>query len=137
MDGIDSSAVIEVNPDRCGFVVAVNSEKPSENRKVSNDALHKFQQRPGLVSINLKPEQYIAFQMSYIPEQKGVFVFCDEGVYYITVIVENRDLELNRRIFEREREIMHFYRQFRFDLTIIPLENRKLADLFKPKGTQI
>ncbi|MGO9167149.1 MAG: hypothetical protein ACLP56_09775 [Candidatus Sulfotelmatobacter sp.] len=64
-------------------------------------------------------------------------MFCDEGVYYITVIVDNRDLMLNRRIFERQREIMHFYRQFRFDLSIIPLTNRMLADIFVPKGKKI
>ncbi len=109
----------------------------SDSKKLNNTSVLPSKRPPAVSSVNIRPEEFIAFQMSYIPEQKGVFVFCDEGVYYITVIVDNRDLMLNRRIFERQREIMHFYRQFRFDLSIIPLTNRMLADIFVPKGKKI
>ena|ERR1700722_8984458 len=131
------NTLIEVTQNPGAFLTAISDARTSEKKEVKNDSFREFKPRPGLVSINLKPEQYIAFQMSHISEQKGIFVFCDQGVYYITVIVDNRDLALNRRIFEREREIMHFYRQFKFDLTVIPLENRQLADVLTPKGTRI
>lgn len=133
----DNSAIIELNPDPSSFLTALADGRISE-KKPANSSWCGIKQSPGMVSINLKPEQYIAFQMSFLkPEVKDVFVYQNDGVYYVTVMVDNRDLALNRKIFEREREIMHFYRQFRFDLTIIPLANRKLSEVCMPKGTRV
>jgi hypothetical protein len=129
---VDNGSTIELRPNPCSFLTATSGEGTSEKKEVSNNSIQKFKQQ-SILSVNLKPEQYIAFQMSFIPEHKGVFVYQSDGVYYITVAVENRDLALNRRIFERERNIMHFYRQFRFDVSIIPLANRQ----FTPKGTRV
>lgn len=128
---IDNAAVIP-NPGPTLFFESTAEEK-SGSKKVRNDSVLPSKRLLAVTSVNIRPEDFIAFQMSCIPEQKGVFVFCDQGGYYITVLVEKRDLALNRRIFEREREIMHFYRQFRFDLSIIPLMNRT----FVPKGKQV
>jgi hypothetical protein len=130
---VDNSAVLEAETDPRLFLTAFTDERPSENKKVANDSSREVKQQT-IVSVNLKPEQYIAFQMHDVPEQKGVFVYHDDGVYYITVLVEKRDLALNRKIFERERNVIHFYRQHRFDLSIIPLTDSRQ---FAPKGTQI
>ena len=109
----DAAQIIPVPINFC-LDAEIGTEKVSAKQRIGTHALIAANSR-SIGAINLKPEQYIGFQMSYIPEQKGVFVYQNDGVYYITVLVDKRDLELNRRIFERERSIMHFYRQFRFD----------------------
>lgn len=128
---IDNAAVI-VTPGPAMFFEST-AENKSGNKKLKNDSVLPSKRLVAVTSLNIRPEDFIAFQMSCIPEQKGVFVFCDEGVYFVTVLVGKRDLVLNRRIFEREREIMHFYRQFRFDVSIIPVTDRA----FVPKGKQV
>ena len=70
--------------------------------------------------LNIPPEASIGFQMSFISEVKSVFVSRDKDLYCFMIVVDNRDLALNRRIFEQQRAIMHYYRQFVFDFYIVP-----------------
>lgn len=94
--------------------------------------------RASLSTVSFKPEDYIAFRMSYIGKDlKAVYVCRERGVFYITAIVEKRDLALNRGIFEQLRNVMRFYRHFKFDLSVVPLGNRKLGESFAPRGTQV
>jgi hypothetical protein len=117
-------------------ITAVSDERQYDGGKVTN-AGEVVVKEQSVLSVNLKPEQYIAFHLSYISEQRGVYLYLENGVYYITVYVDNRDLDLNRRIFEQERNLMHLYRhQYKFDLSIIPLQNRQLAEM-GPKGTKV
>jgi len=87
--------------------------------------------------LNIPPEAYIGFQISFISEVKSVFVSRDKDLYCVVIVVDNRDLALNRRIFEQQRAIMHYYRQFVFDFYIVPLMGRNLNDVMTPKGTQV
>jgi hypothetical protein len=126
---IDNQAAAFATTGPAFLISAENDEQRSE--------VGKFTNRNVVSSISFKPEQYIGFQLSYIPEQKGVFAYLEDGVYYITVYVDNRDLALNRRIFERERNLMNVYHyQYRFDLTVLPLNGRQVDEM-RPKGTKI
>jgi hypothetical protein len=117
-------------------ITAVSDERKYYGEKVTNASQVAVKER-SILSVNLKPEQYIAFQLSYISEQRGVYLYLEDGVFYITVYVDNRDLDLNRRIFEQERSMISFYRhQYKFDLSIIPLQNRQLAEM-GPKGMKV
>jgi hypothetical protein len=116
----------------------VFSLKSKPGNSESSSARAEVVSRPAVSAISLRPEDYIAFQMSFLGRDiRGVFVDYEQGTYYVTVFVDKRDLELNRRVFEQERAIMHFYRQYRFDLSIIPLENRSMADIAISKGQKV
>lgn len=139
MSIVIDNQTFEVNPNPCAILNITMSGRSEvrEQREIKAIPLSKPQPR-GVVAISFKPEDYIAFQMYSIPEQRGVYVSsASDGTYYVTVFVDKRDLALNRRIFERERAIMHFYRQYRFDLSIIPLMNRKPEDVMLPKGKKV
>jgi hypothetical protein len=135
---IDNGAAIEQNSDVSPFLFVTASEQPSLENKMgaSNASLREVKPRPSTVGLNFKPEDFIAFQMSGVPEQRGVFVYHADDVYYVSVLVENRDLDLNRRIFERLRAVMAFYRQHRFDFSIYPMTNRQDCDIV-PKGKRV
>ncbi len=133
---ITTGAVIE---QPTGFFTITAAEESSEVRQTGSNAfLRKIKQSPPVVSLNLKPEDYIAFQMSFVPEVENVFVSRHEGeVLHVLTVVNNRDRELNRRIFARERAIMDYYRQCRFDFHILPRMNRNLNDVMAPTGKRV
>jgi hypothetical protein len=130
--------LIEVNPNPGAFFTAVSDARTSEKKEVKNDSLREIKQRPGLVGINLKPEQYIAFQMSFIPEVEQVYVAQhNHGELHVVTVVNDRDRILNRKIFARQDAIIDYFRHLRFDFHIIPRMNRSVGDILAIPGTRV
>jgi hypothetical protein len=98
----------------------------------------KGMSRPSISTVNVKPEDLIAFQMSLIPEVEQVYVSRPNcGELHVLVIVNDRDRLLNRKIFAKENAIVDYYRHLRFDFHIVPRMNRNLSDVMAVRGTRV
>lgn len=133
----DNRVAAAANTAPLSVVTALSNGQRALSKKASNDAQVVVTETSPVSSVSLKPEQYIAFQLHCIPEQRGVYLHLEKDVYHINVYVDSRDLALNRRIFEREQNMMNYYRhQFKFDLSVLPLNGRTIDEM-NPKGTKV
>ncbi len=137
----NSLPVFPFSPNACDCSISMTTDmERSPTKKIKTGWLLSeiSVPRPAVSTVNLKPADFIAFQMSFLGGAvKSAFVSREQDEYRVVIVVENRDLELNRKIFEHQRAIMQYYRQFRFDFYILPLMNRKLTDVMSPQGTQV
>ncbi len=134
---IDNNSVIELMPDPSAFISATTKVGRSGSQEVHPGRLLVNKQRPVSPAVNMGVEDFIHFQMSFIPEVEKVFVSRHNkgDVFRVLTIVNNRDRDLNRKIFAREEAIMDFYRHFRFDFHILARMNRDRNEIIYPSGT--
>jgi hypothetical protein len=119
---------------RAPFTVASNDGLPSSKTKV-DFSTPRLERRPVHRALNVKPEDFIAFQMSSIPEVEQVYVSGQDGITLnVLTIVDKRDRDLNRRIYAKEAEIMDFYSHLQFDFHILPRMGRDLKEIISASG---
>jgi hypothetical protein len=77
----------------------------------------------------IRPEDFIWLELSMVPEVERVFVERRGDAFQIMTVVNDRSVELRKRIFARERAIIDELRQYEFDFDIFTRLNHKLEDL--------
>lgn len=73
--------------------------------------------------------EFIAFELSLVPEVEFVFTAFRNDVFYAWVIVDKFEEEVRGRIYERERAIIDEFQMFEFDFYIIARLGRDVGDL--------
>ena len=73
--------------------------------------------------------EFIAFELSLVPEVEFVFTAFRNDVFYAWVIVDKFEEEVRGRIYERERAIIDEFQTFEFDFYIIARLGRDVWDL--------
>jgi hypothetical protein len=141
-DAIDNSVpAVPVDPNVYDFITAATTAgEVSAMQKLQPRPLplSPVLSRPTVSAVNFKPEDYVAFQMSLVPEVEQVFVsHPSRGELQVLIVVNDRDRILNRKIFAKEKAIVDYYRHLRFDFHIVPRMNRSLNDIMAVRGTRV
>jgi hypothetical protein len=73
--------------------------------------------------------EFIAFELSLVPEVEFVFTAFRNDVFYVWVIVDKFEEEVRGRIYGREKDIIDEFQGFEFDFYIIARLGRDVWDL--------
>ncbi len=73
--------------------------------------------------------EFIAFELSLVPEIEFVFTAFRNSVFYVWIVVDKFEEEVRERIYERERAIIDEFTTFEFDFYIIARLGRDVWDL--------
>lgn len=108
----------------CENTLSVNTPilAPGELRTVYSAKMEK----PMLPRIDFSHE--VAYELASIPEIQAVFtsqLLSPDHRFFVWTIVPRRDLDLYRRIFQREQSIVGRWKRFQFDFTIMPSEGKE------------
>src|ERR1700687_2801698 len=138
IDNSGCTGRVELRPDPCAFINVTSDGRPA-NKQLKNDAQNlPALSRPSVSTVNVKPEDFIAFQMSFVPEVEQVYVSRHHrSELNVVIVVNDRDRILNRKIFAYENAIINYFRHLRFDFHIIPRMNRSLGDIIAIPGTRV
>lgn len=94
------------------------------------EALQNTAQVPTITTRNVvKPEDFIWLELSMVPELERVFVGRRGGSFDVMSVVNDRDIELRKRIFARERAIIEALPEYDFDFEILTRMGHDLGDL--------
>ncbi len=63
--------------------------------------------------------EFIAYEISMVPEVETVFTAFRNGVFYVWVIVNRFERDVRERIYERQRAVIDEFLNFEFDFYII------------------
>ena len=82
----------------------------------------------------VRPEDFIWLEMSMVPQVESVFVDLHGNSFRVTTVVNDRDPELRRRIFARERAIIDELANYNFEFDILTRMGRELGELVSKKA---
>lgn len=73
--------------------------------------------------------EFIAFELSLVPEVEFVFTAFRNCVFYVWIIMDRFEEEVRGRIYDRERAIIDEFQSFEFDFYIVAKLGRDVWDL--------
>ena len=79
--------------------------------------------------------EFIAFELSLVPEVEFVFTAFRNSVFYVWVITEGFEEDVRRRIYDREKAIIDEFHTFEFDFYIVPMQGQSVWDLVSEEIT--
>jgi hypothetical protein len=82
---------------------------------------------------------FIGLEISLVPQVEQVFVSHNRASleYRVLTIVNERDADLRKSIYARERVILEEYPHLNFDFHIVARRNRDLNNIVTPSGTLV
>lgn len=75
-------------------------------------------------------ETVVRFELSMVKQVEAVFVDREaDGEYKIISVVNQRDVSIREKVYEREEAIMDEYPTLKFDFHVLARMNRKIEDV--------
>jgi hypothetical protein len=112
------------------FIAAISNELPSESKEFYND-VPVYKSRPSITGFNFKVEDFIWFELSIVNEVECVVVERQEKgkQFGVISIVNGRDPNIRKRIYERERAVIQAHPDLYFDFYVRSRMGRSLNEL--------
>jgi hypothetical protein len=82
----------------------------------------------------MNPAQFIGWEFALVDEVERVYVQCEDREFQVSVIVNERDPQVRRKIYAREQALMDELPNADFDFHIIARGNRDLTDTLSDYG---
>ena len=108
------------------YSVSVKSGEQSAPREWKTVQQFQIRQNTKLI---VSPDNFIWLELSMVPEIECVFVERRGDVFSVLSVVNDRDMNLRKRIFAREKAIIDALHQFEFDFDILTRMNHSLDQL--------
>jgi hypothetical protein len=80
-------------------------------------------------ALTLTLKQFVAFEMASIAEVESVFALREGNLWYINTIVPDFDPLVDKKIFQKEGEVIDEFEMFNFDFNIISREGHEISEL--------